>query len=102
MSLGKQKDGTILTPAESLRQNPLLIQKMPPLQSYDFEPEKLFFPNPYDYSDINKEKAFELSSEIYDKLVKGLTYVTMSAAAGRVLEVISQLISILILIIPTF
>jgi hypothetical protein len=68
--------------AEALKLDPSLIERMVPLKNYDYDPEKLFFPNPYDYSDVNKEMTFELSSEIYNKLIKGLTDVTISRAAG--------------------
>ena len=68
--------------AEVQRQDPLFIQRMPKLKNYDFDPNKLFFPNPYDYSDTNKERAFELSSEIYNKMVKGLIDVAILTAAG--------------------
>ena len=39
--------------AEALRQDPqreLLIKQMPPVKNYDYDPEKVFCPNPYDYS----------------------------------------------------
>jgi hypothetical protein len=73
--------------AEALRQDPqreLLIKRMPPVKNYDYDPEKVFFPNPYSYSYPNvTEKVLGLSSEMYDKLVKGfLTDVTISTAAG--------------------
>jgi hypothetical protein len=68
--------------AEVLRQNPPLVEEMPNLVNYDFDSEKLFFPNPYEYSYTNKERAFELSSEIYNKMVKGLTDVTISTVAN--------------------
>jgi hypothetical protein len=74
--------------AEALRQRQdlqreLLIKQMPPIKNYDYDPEKVFCPNPYDYSYPNvTEKVLGLSSEIYDKLVKGLTDVTISTAAG--------------------
>jgi hypothetical protein len=72
---------------EALRQDPqreLLIKQMPPVKNYDYDPEKVFFPNPYSYSYPNvTEKVLGLSSEMYDKLVKGfLTDVTISTAAG--------------------
>jgi hypothetical protein len=67
--------------AETLRQNPqreLLIKNMPSVKNYDYDPEKVFCTNPYDYSYPNvTEKVLELSSEMYDKLVKGLTDVTI-------------------------
>jgi hypothetical protein len=48
-----------------------------------YDPEKVFCPNPYDCSYPNvTERVLGLSSEMYDKLVKGLTDVTRSAAAG--------------------
>jgi hypothetical protein len=56
---------------------------MPPAKNYDYDPEKVFCPNPYDYSYPNvTEKVLGLSSEFYDKLVKGLTDVTISTSAG--------------------
>jgi hypothetical protein len=68
------------------RQDPqreLLIKQMPPINNYDYDPEKVFCLNPYDYSYSNvTEKVLGLSSEMYDKLVKGLTDVTISTAAG--------------------
>jgi hypothetical protein len=60
----------------------LLTEKISPLKNYDFDPEILFFPNPYNYCDVEKEKLFELASKTYDKLVKGLTDVVISTAAG--------------------
>jgi hypothetical protein len=54
------------------------------LINYDFDPEILFFPNPYNYSDLEKEKLFERASEIYDKLVEGLNGVVLTTAAGWV------------------
>ena len=72
--------------AKALRQDPqreLLIKQMPPIKNYDYDPEKVFCLNPYDYSYPNvTEKVLGLSSETYDKLVKGLTDVTISTAAG--------------------
>jgi DNA repair exonuclease SbcCD ATPase subunit len=73
--------------AEALRQDPQreeLAEKTPSLMNYDFDPEILFFPNPYNYSDLEKEKIFERASEIYDKLVEGLTGVVISTAPGLV------------------
>ena len=71
---------------EALRQDPqreLLIKQIPPIKNYDYDPEKVFCPNPYDYSYPNvTEKVLGLSSKMYDKLVKGLTDVTISTAAG--------------------
>jgi hypothetical protein len=55
---------------------------MPPVKNYDYDPDKVFYPNPYDYSYPNiTEKVLGLSSEMYDKLVKGLTDVTISTTA---------------------
>ena len=72
--------------AEAIRQDPqreILTKQMPPIKNYDYDPEKVFCPNPYDYSYPNvTEKVLGLSSETYDKLVKGLTDVTISTAAG--------------------
>jgi hypothetical protein len=75
--------------AEALRQRQdlqreLLIKQIPSVKNYDYDPEKVFCPNPYyDYSYPNvTEKVLGLSSEMYDKLVKGLTDVTISATAG--------------------
>jgi hypothetical protein len=43
---------------------------MPPVKNYDYDPEKVFCPNPYNYSYPNvTEKVLGLSSEVYDKLV---------------------------------
>lgn len=71
---------------EALRQDPqreLLIKQMPPVKNYDYDPEKVFCLNPYDNNYPNvTEKVLGLSSEFYDKLVKGLTDVTISTAAG--------------------
>ena len=56
---------------------------MPPVKNYDYDPEKVFCPNPYDCSYPNvTEKVLGFSSEFYDKLVKGLTDVTISTTAG--------------------
>jgi hypothetical protein len=71
--------------AEALRQDPqreTLAEKTSSLMNYDYDPEILFFPNPYDYSDLEKEKLFVRASEIYDKLVKGLTDVIIPTTAG--------------------
>jgi hypothetical protein len=74
--------------AEALRQRQdpqreLLIKQMPPIKNYDYDPEKVFCLNPYDYGYPNvTEKVLGLSSEFYDKLVKGLTDVTISTTAG--------------------
>ena len=55
---------------------------MPPIKNYDYDPEKVFCPNPYDYNYPNvTEKVLGLSSEMYDKLVKGLTDVTTYTTA---------------------
>jgi hypothetical protein len=68
------------------RQDPyreLLFKSMPPLKSYDYDPEKVFYLNTYDYSYSNViEKVLGPSSEIYDKLAKGLTDLTISTIAG--------------------
>ena len=76
---------------ESLRQRQephreLLIKSIPPLKNYDYDPEKVFYLNShyndyYSYSNVI-EKVLGPSSEIYDKLVKGLTNVTISTTAG--------------------
>jgi hypothetical protein len=56
---------------------------MPPVKNYNYDPDKVFCPNQYDYSYPNvTEKVLGLSNEMYDKLVKGLTDVTISTAAG--------------------
>jgi len=74
--------------AESLRQRQdlqreLLIKQMPPVKNYDYDPEKVFCPNPYDYGYPSvTEKVLGFSSEMYDKLVKGLTDVTISTTTG--------------------
>jgi hypothetical protein len=50
---------------------------------YDYNPEKVFCPNLYHYSYPNvTEKVLGLASKMYDKLVKGLTDVTISTTAG--------------------
>jgi hypothetical protein len=73
---------------ESLRQKQepqreLLIKNMPPFTKYDYDPEKVFYLNS-NYNDYFNviEKVLGPSSEIYDKLVKGLTDVTISTTAG--------------------
>jgi hypothetical protein len=76
---------------ESLRQKQeplreLLIKNMPPITNNDCDPEKVFYLNSY-YNDyysysIVIEKVLGPSSEIYDKLVKGLTNLTVSTTAG--------------------
>jgi hypothetical protein len=56
---------------------------MPPLKNYDYDPEKVFYLNTYDYSCSNVlEKVLGPASEIYDRLVKGLTDLTISTTAG--------------------
>lgn len=68
------------------RQDPyreLLFKSLPPLKNYDYDPEKVFHLNTYDYSYSNViEKVLGPASEIYDKLVKGLTDLTISTSAG--------------------
>ena len=55
----------------------LLFKSMPPLKNYYYDPEKVFYPNTYEYSYSNViEKVLGPASEIYDKLVKGLTELT--------------------------
>jgi|SRR5918994_6360575 hypothetical protein len=70
--------------AEALNQDP---QREPltetAIANYNFDPDKLFFPNPYDYSDIKKEKLFELARETYEKLIKGLTDAVISTTTGK-------------------
>ncbi len=71
---------------EALRQDPekeLLTEKLSTLRDYDFDPEKLFFPNPYDPSDLEKERLFEFASVTYNKLIRGLTDVAISTAAKK-------------------
>jgi hypothetical protein len=71
---------------EALRQvqeKELLTEKMSPSTDYDFDPEKLFFPNPYDPSDLEKERLFGLASVAYNKLIRGLTDVAISTAAKK-------------------
>jgi hypothetical protein len=71
---------------EALRQDPekeLLTEKMSTLTDYDFDPEKLFFPNPYNPSDLKKERLLELASVTYNKLFRGLTDVATSSAAKK-------------------
>jgi transposase-like protein len=61
----------------------LLFKSMPPLKNYDYDPAKVFYLNEYDYSYSNViEKVLGPASEIYDKLVKGLTDLTISTTAG--------------------
>jgi hypothetical protein len=76
---------------ESLRQRQefqreLLIKSIPPIKNYDYDPEEVFYLNShyndyYSYSNVI-EKVLGPSSEFYDKLVKGLTDVTVSTTAG--------------------
>jgi hypothetical protein len=71
---------------EALRQDPekeLLTEKMSTLTDYGFDPEKLFFPNPYNPSDLKKERLLELASVTYNKLFRGLTDVATSSAAKK-------------------
>jgi hypothetical protein len=76
---------------EALRQDPqkeLLIEKTPPILNYDLnsssvELEPRTFPSPYDdYPNFAREKVLELSNKYYNRLVKGLTEYSISAAAG--------------------
>jgi hypothetical protein len=68
------------------RQDPyreLLFKGMRPFKNYNYDPEKAFYLNTYNYSYSKViEKALGLASEIYDKLVKGLTNLTISTTAG--------------------
>jgi hypothetical protein len=68
------------------RQDPhreLLFKSTPPLKSYDYDPEKVFYLNTYDYSYSSViEKVLGPASEIYDKLANGLTDLTISTIAG--------------------
>lgn len=73
--------------AEALRHDPqrnLLIEKMPSISNYDFA-SKSFFPNPweyeYDFPHTAKEKVLESSTELYNKLLRGLTNSTLSTTA---------------------
>jgi hypothetical protein len=73
---------------ETLRQKnelhrELLFKSIPPLTTYDYDPEKVFYLNTYDfnYSTVI-EKMLGPASEIYDNLVNGLTDLTMSTTAG--------------------
>jgi hypothetical protein len=71
---------------EALRQDSekeLSAEKMSTLTDYDFDPEKLFFPNPYNPSDLKKERLLELASIAYNKLFRGLTDVAISTAAKK-------------------
>src|SRR5918994_1785144 len=69
---------------EALKQDPQLEPLVETsIANYNFDPDKLFFPNPYDYSELKKEKLFDLASETYEKLVKGLTHVTLSTATEK-------------------
>jgi hypothetical protein len=66
---------------QALRLDPqrgLLIQKTPSLESYDFNPNNLSFPElcDYNYPTIAKEKVLEISGEVYHNLVEGLTDIT--------------------------
>jgi hypothetical protein len=73
---------------ESLRQRQeplreLLIKNIPPIMNYDYDPEKVFYlnSNVFIYSNVI-ERVLGPSSVFYDKLVKGLTNVTVSTNAG--------------------
>jgi hypothetical protein len=76
---------------EALRQKQdsyrnLLIESIPPIKNYDYDPEKVFYLNSqcsdyYSYSKVI-ERVLGPSSEIFGKLVKGLTNVTVSTTAG--------------------
>jgi hypothetical protein len=73
---------------ESLRQSQdsyreLLLKSMSPIKNYDYDPERVFYLNSNDFSYSNViEKVLGPTSEIYDKLEKGLTNVTVSTTAG--------------------
>ena len=73
---------------EALRQKQdiyreLLFKSMPPLKNYDYDPEKVYYLNSYDYSHSNViEKVLVPASEIYDKLVTGLTDLAIDTTAG--------------------
>ena len=80
----------LLSVCEALRQDPQkehLIEKMPPIQNYDFNSSSVAlgqppFPNPCDdYPHFAREKVIELSNKYYDRLVKGLTDCSLSTAA---------------------
>jgi hypothetical protein len=79
-------DNKIRSANNILTQDPfreLLFKSMPPLKNYDYDPEKVFYLNTYDYSYSNViEKVLGPASEIHDKLVKGLTDLTISTTAG--------------------
>ena len=61
----------------------LLFKSVYPLKNYDYDPEKAFYLNTYDYSYSNvAEKVLGTSSEIYAKLVAGMTDLTVSTTAG--------------------
>lgn len=83
----KLLDFALVAVAEALRQDPqsnLLIEKMPPIPNYDFA-SKSFLPNPweyeYDFPHAAKEKVLESSSELYNKLLRGLANITLLTAA---------------------
>ena len=60
-----------------------MIKSILPITNYDYDPEKVFYVNSNDFSYSNvTEKVLGPSSEIYDKLVKGPTNVTVSTTAG--------------------
>jgi hypothetical protein len=61
----------------------LLFKSIPPLTTYDYDPEKVFYLNTYDFNYSNIiEKMLGAASEIYNKLMKGLTDLTISTTAG--------------------
>jgi hypothetical protein len=80
----------LLSVCEALRQDPQkehLIEKMPQIQIYDFDPSSVAldqppFQNPYDdYPHIAKDKVLELSKKYYNRLINGLTDCSISTAA---------------------
>lgn len=77
----------LIAVAEALRQDPqrnLLIEKMPSISNYDLA-SKSFFPGPweyeYDFPHTAKDKVLESSSELYNKLLRGLANSTLLTAA---------------------
>ena len=82
----------LLSVCEALRQDPQkehLIEKMPPIQNYDFnsssvELEQPPFPNfNDDYPYFAREKVLESANKIYNELIKVLVDTTISTAVYR-------------------
>lgn len=79
--------------AEALSQDPqrqLLVEKIPPIENYNFDSfnaRQTSSPYTYDYNypHFAREKVLELSTNYYNRLVKGLTdssISTLSAESG--------------------